>query len=39
MIYIDEKFAIPKYKLQLLKNHTFEVTKAKDDGKKKLMKN
>ena len=36
--FIDEKLEIPKYKLQLLKNPTFEVTKTKD-GKKKLMKN
>lgn len=36
--FIDEKLEIQKYKLQLLTNPKFEVTKAKD-GKKKLMKN
>ena len=30
----DKKFEIPKYKLNIIKNATFEVTKAKD-GKKK----
>ena len=31
--FLDKKFELPKYKLNILKNHTFEVTKGKNDKK------